>query len=153
MMLNIFSCVYFYLYILFNKTFLLIFAHFLFGIFHFLKNYFIVVQLQLSVFTPCYSPPPQPNPPPSLASTPLLDFVHVSFIVVPENPYPPLSPPNSPLVTVRLFLISMSLVIFCLLFFLLSIRFLLKVRSYGNFLILSFESSCCILDTSPVSDA
>ena len=47
---------------------------------------------------------------------PLLGFVHVSFIVVPENlsPFPPLSPPTSPLVTVRLFLISMSLVILCL---------------------------------------
>ena len=31
---------------------------------------------------------PQPNPPPSLASTLPLGFVHVSFIVVPENPSP-----------------------------------------------------------------
>ena len=49
-------------------------------------NYFTVVQLQLSAFTPHHSLPPQPNPPPSLAST--LGFVHVSFIVVPENPSP-----------------------------------------------------------------
>ena len=42
-------------------------------------NYFIVVQLQLSAFSPH---PPQPNPPPSPASTLLLGFVHVSFIVV-----------------------------------------------------------------------
>ena len=33
-------------------------------------------------------PPPQPNLPPSPASTLLLGFVHVSFIVVPENPSP-----------------------------------------------------------------
>ena len=62
------------------------------GIFY----YFIVVQLQLSVFSPHHvPPPPQPNPPPSFASTFPLGFVHVSFIVVPENPSPhcPLPPP------------------------------------------------------------
>ena len=39
--------------------------------------------------------PPQPNPPPSPASTLPLDFVHVSFIAVPENPSPhcPFPPP------------------------------------------------------------
>ena len=52
------------------------------GVF-FLVNYFIVVQLQLSAFTPHPSTPPQPNPPPSPASTPPpLGFVHVSFIAV-----------------------------------------------------------------------
>ena len=35
-------------------------------------NYFIVVQLQLSVFTSHDSPQPQQNAPPSLASTPTL---------------------------------------------------------------------------------
>ena len=54
----------------------------------FLKNYFIIVQLQLSEFSPQPSTPPQPNPPPSLASTLPLSFVHVSFIAVPENPSP-----------------------------------------------------------------
>ena len=54
----------------------------------FFFNYFIVVPLQLSAFSPHHSPPPQPNPPPSLASTLPLGFVHVSFIVVPENPSP-----------------------------------------------------------------
>ena len=34
------------------------------------------------------STPPQPNPPPSPASTLSLGFVHVSFIVVPENQKP-----------------------------------------------------------------
>ena len=52
----------------------------------FKKNYFIVVQLQLFVFPYHPSTPPQPNPPPSPASTLSLGFVHVSFIVVPENP-------------------------------------------------------------------
>ena len=51
----------------------------------FFFNYFIVVQLRLPAFSP---PPPQPNPPPSLASTLPLDFVHVSFIVVPVIPSP-----------------------------------------------------------------
>ena len=72
--------------------------------------------LHLILTTP---PSPQSSPPPSPAST-SLGFVHVSFIVVPENifplpPFPPLSPPSSPLVTVTSFLISMSLVIFSLL--------------------------------------
>ena len=52
----------------------------------YLKKIFIVIQLQLSAFYPHPSTPPQPNPPPSPASTLPLDFVHVSFIVVPENP-------------------------------------------------------------------
>ena len=58
-------------------------------------NCFIVVQLQLSAFSPHPSTPPQPNPPPSCAPTLPLDFVHVSFIVVPGNPSPhcPLPPP------------------------------------------------------------
>ena len=82
----------------------------------FLMNYFIVVQLQLSAFSPHHSPLlPEPNPPPSLASTLPLGFVHVSFIVVPKNPSPH-CPPPSPLAIVRLFLTSVSLVIFCLLF-------------------------------------
>ena len=56
--------------------------------------YFIVVHVQLSAFSPHHSPPPQPSPPPSPDSTPRLSFVHVSFIVVPENPFP-LFPPLS----------------------------------------------------------
>ena len=83
----------------------------------FLKNYFIVVQLQLSAF-----PPPTPPLTPAKPTCSLLlptsppGFVHVCLTVVPENLFPhyPLSPP--PLVTIKLFLISMSLVIFCLLF-------------------------------------
>ena len=49
---------------------------------------FIVIQLQLSAFSPHPSTPPQPNPPPSPTSTLPLDFVHVSFIVVPVIPSP-----------------------------------------------------------------
>ena len=51
----------------------------------FLKNLkkFIVIQLQLYAFSPHASTPPQPNPPPVPTSTLPLDFVHVSFIVVP----------------------------------------------------------------------
>ena len=63
--------------------------------FCFFKNYFIIVLLQLSAFSLHPSTLPQPNPPLSLASTFPLGFVHVSFIVVPENPSPhcPLPPP------------------------------------------------------------
>ena len=57
---------------------------------------FIVIQLQLSAFSPHPSNPPQPNPPPSSASTLPLDFVHVSFIVVPVIPSPHVSSPLPP---------------------------------------------------------
>ena len=58
-------------------------------------NYFIVVPLQLSTFSPHPSTPPQPNPTPSPASTLPFGFVLVSFVVVPENPSPhcPFPPP------------------------------------------------------------
>ena len=77
---------------------------------------FIVIQLQLYAFSPHPSTPPQLNPPPSPTSTLPLDSVHVSFIVVPviSSPHCPL--PTPPLAIVRLFLTSMSLVVFCLLF-------------------------------------
>ena len=70
-----------------------------------------------SVTVVCLFSPSQPKPPPSPASTPALGFVHVSFIVVPENtsPYHPFSSPL-PLANVRLFSTSMALVIFGLLF-------------------------------------
>ena len=57
-------------------------------------NYFIV-QSQLSAFSPHPSTPPQLNPPPSPTYTLPLDFLHVSFIVAPVNPFPhyPLSSP------------------------------------------------------------
>ena len=91
---------------------------------YFLKNdhiiffftIFIVIQLQLYAFSPHSSTPPQLNPPPSPTSTLPLDFVHVSFIVVPVIPSPHCPLPTPPLAIVRLFLTSMSPVIFCLLF-------------------------------------
>ena len=70
----------------------------------------------MSAFSPLPSTPPQPVPPPSPTSTLPLDFVLVSFIVGSYRPLSPLSPPNSPVAIVKMFLISMSLVIFCLLF-------------------------------------
>ena len=54
----------------------------------FYKNYFIIVQLQLSAFTPHHCPAnPSQAHLPSLLPHPL-DYVHLSFIVVPENPSP-----------------------------------------------------------------
>ena len=67
-------------------------------------------------FSPHPSTPPQLNPPPSPTSTLPLGFVHVSFIVVPVIPSSHCPPPPPPRGIVRLFLTSMSLVIFCLLF-------------------------------------
>ena len=60
----------------------------------FFKLFFIVVQVWLSPFSPPNSPQPShPYLPPLIP--PPLGFVHESFIVVPENPFPlpPLSPP------------------------------------------------------------
>ena len=64
----------------------------------------------MSAFSPH---PSQTHLPPLLPPSPL-GFVHVSFIVVPES-FPPLSPHLCPLAIVKLFLILMSLVTFCLL--------------------------------------
>ena len=86
---------------------------------YFLKLFYCCSSTVVCI-TPDHFPrnPSHPHRPPLLPPT--LGFVCVSFIVVPENPSLlspplPLSPPTSPLVTVRLFLISVSLVIFCLL--------------------------------------
>ena len=77
-------------------------------------NYSIVVQLQLSAVSPYPSTPPQPNPSPSPASTsplvlstcPLQQFLKTLLPTVLTL---------LPSAIVRLFLTSMSLVIFCLL--------------------------------------
>ena len=116
---DFFFLIYLYFSITVDIQYFLIGIHFilLFFVLRFLKNYLIVVQVQLSALTP--TPPPNPSHPhlPPLLP-PHLGFVHVSIIVVTENPSSlalPLSSPRSPLVTVRLFLVSLSLVIFCLL--------------------------------------
>ena len=93
------------------KAFSLFFVLFSF-IYLFIYLFLLLFNYSCMPFLPIT--PPQPIPPPSHASTLSLGFFHVSFIVVPENPSP--VPPHSPLTIVRLFLISVSLVIFCLLF-------------------------------------
>ena len=65
-------------------------------LFFLFKKNFIVIQLQLYAFSPHPSTPPQLNPPPSPTSTLPLDFVHVSFIVVPVIPSPHCSLPTPP---------------------------------------------------------
>ena len=57
---------------------------------------FIVIQLQLYAFSPHPSTPPQLNLPPSPTFTLPLDFVHVSFIVVPVIPSPRCPLPTPP---------------------------------------------------------
>ena len=66
---------------------------------NFFFKFLIVIQLQLSAFSPHPSTPPQSNPSPSPTSTLPLDFVHVSFRVVPVIPSPhcPLPTPPCPL--------------------------------------------------------
>ena len=72
----------------------------------------------------------QPNWPPSHTSTLLVPFVHVSLIVVPENPFPCYH-----LLTPLWLLLDCSkfqcLWLYFVSFFLLFIMFQLKVRSYG----------------------
>ena len=62
---------------------------------------------------PTMTPAP-PIPASTLEPTPF-GFVHVSFIHVPRRAFPYYPSPASSLVSVRLFFISMSLVVFCLL--------------------------------------
>ena len=56
----------------------------------FIEIFFFKKFLLLFNYSCLYFPstPPQPNPPPSSASTLPLDFVHVSFIVAPVIPSP-----------------------------------------------------------------
>ena len=81
----------------------------------FKKNYCYLITV-VCLFSPSLHPTPE-NPPLSPISTLTIDFVHVSFIVSSScNRLSSLSPPHSPLAIVRIFLTSMSLVVFCLLF-------------------------------------
>ena len=103
---------------------------YLFALFIYL--FFIVVQIQLSPFSPHHDAPPHPFSPPTIELT-LFGFLHMSFIHVPWWP-PTLSPiiPISP----SFWLLSDCSLFQCLWFyfaclFVLLIRFHLKVRSYG----------------------
>ena len=93
--------------------------------------FLIVVQVQLSPFSPHHSPLPPHTPPPTLNPIPLWLCPCVLYTCSwwPFPYLPPLSFSPSRVVTVRLFFTSMSLVTFSL--FVLFIRFHLKVRSYG----------------------
>ena len=79
--------------------------------------FFWIVQVQLSPFSPHRSPPPHLSLPPTLPPT-HFGFLHVSFILFlgdPSSIFPHYPSPPTPLVTVSLFFISVSLVIFCVL--------------------------------------
>ena len=80
-------------------------------------NFLIVFQVQLTPLFLLYSSSPHASPPPTLHPTPFgfvhLSFIHVSWWPFLYFPHYPSSP--SPLVTISLFFISMSLFIFCLL--------------------------------------
>ena len=80
----------------------------------FFFNYFIVVHLQLSAFSPHRSPPTPAKPTSLPCFHPPPCFCPCVFYSSSWKPFSPLSPPPPPLAIVRLFLISMSLVIFCL---------------------------------------
>ena len=87
-----------------------------FNPFNFFPLFFIVVQVQLSPFSPHQSLSPQPFPP-SPMILPTLSFSICPLYVFLDDlsSFPLLSPPLCPLVTVSLFFISISLDIFCLL--------------------------------------
>ena len=57
-------------------------------LFFFLIKFLLLFNYSCLPFLPIPPPQPQPNPSPSPASTLPLDFVHVSFIVVPVIPSP-----------------------------------------------------------------
>ena len=77
---------------------------------------FFVFQVQMSPFPPTTLPyPSHPHLQPSIL--PPFGFFDVSFVYVPDNPFPfpAIIPPTIPLLTISLYFISMFLVIFCLL--------------------------------------
>ena len=76
-------------------------------------NIFIVFSTVVSIFTLLH-PPPNPSLPLTLETT-SFGFVHASFIHVPWCLFPCYPSHHSTLVTVSLFFISMTLVIFCFL--------------------------------------
>ena len=86
-------------------------------LFYFL-NIFIVVQVQFSAFSSHHSLPPRLSPPPFLVSTPPARYCPCVLYHCSCKPFT-LFPYNNPLlfylITVSLFSISVSLVIFCFL--------------------------------------
>ena len=87
----------------------------LFNILFYFLNFCIVVQLQLSPFPAITLPCPTHPLPSTFSPLPPVVFVHGSFIHFPwPVPFFPHHPPSSSLlVTVSLFFISMSVVMFC----------------------------------------
>ena len=84
--------------------------------FHFLIYFLLLFKYSFLHFPPTATPCPTNHLRPSIL--PPFGFVHMSFIHVPWWPFslfPLLLPPTSPLVTLSVFFISVSLVIFCLL--------------------------------------
>ena len=83
--------------------------------FSFSLNFYCYSITVVCLFSPSLHPTPaEPTPLPHLHPPPW--FCACVLYSSSCNPLSPLSPPHSPLAIVRLFLTSMSLVIFCLLF-------------------------------------
>ena len=102
--------------ILFSDRNFHVFAYFLIGLFF--KMFCFTLFYCCSITVVCIFPtiPPTPAKPTSLPCFhPLPWFCPCVLYSCSWKPFPPLSPPTFPLVTVRLFSISMSLVIFSLL--------------------------------------
>ena len=78
--------------------------------------FFIVLQIQLSPFSRCHFSLPHPPPPPTLNPTPvwLCPWVLYPCSLMTLPLLSSVISPLSPLVTVSLFFIYMSLVLFCL---------------------------------------
>ena len=83
-----------------------------FMIFSFFFLFFIVVQVELSPFSPLSSPLPIPTSHPQ-SSPPLSISPLYMFLDDPSPSFPCYPPPHSPLVTVSSFFISVYLVLFC----------------------------------------
>ena len=98
---------------------------------HFYYFFYCCSSTVVSIFPPQHTPaPPIPNSHPR-SCPPLALSMGPSYVFLDgPSPFPLVILFCSPLVTVCLFFISMSLVLFCLLVFWF-IRFYLKVRSYG----------------------
>ena len=113
--LTIFLLLFIFLSIYCTELITLVFVHFL--IYCFLKNLFIYFYsvIIVYIFSPSLHPTPaSPTSLPHLYPPPW--FCPCFLYSSSYRPLSPLSPPHSPLAIVTMFLISMSLVIFCLLF-------------------------------------